>query len=170
MADRFTIGFIALSAFWLASCTGAPDTALVLAQPAAEAMSRLEDAERIVEGTGMGSLTIAPEEIRDNSMTITVKRAGDRRAIACDVRIDAATETSSNAKIDCSQPAAKAAAQDVAVQAITLVMREHVAAAVADRPYDIDGVANGLMVLIATNGPKLAAVIAKDKPDGDAAR
>ncbi len=112
----------------------------------------------------MGSLTIAHDETRDDSVVvITVRRAGDRHKVPCQVTVSAVSEAASRAVVDCRQDAAPdGATKDVAVQAITLVMREHVVAAVEDRRYDIDSVATGMMALLAANGPRLAAAMNDD--------
>jgi hypothetical protein len=166
MFGRLVKGSIVVCVGWLASCANPADTSLAFAQPAAETMARLEGAERLVEGTGMGSLTIAPDETTENTIVITVRRAGDRHKLPCRVTVSAVSEASSRAEVDCHQNAVgNGAARDVATQAITLVMREHVVAAVEDRKYDIDGVANGMMLLIATNGPRLAAAMHSEPPN-----
>jgi hypothetical protein len=167
MLRRLSLLCLAAGTACLASCANAPDTALSFNQPAEEALDRLDGDDRIVEGTGMGSLTIAPGQTSNDTITITVRRAGGR-AVPCRVKVSAITEASSRAAIDCTQPpTGNTAAQEVATQAITLVMREHVAAAIEDRRYDIDGVANGMLVLIAANGPRLAAAMRSDSGQAD---
>ncbi len=75
----------------------------------------------------MGSLTIAPDDTLGHTAIIKIHRAGDPRTVPCRVTISAVSEASSRADVDCRQPAGNTAgAQDVAIQAITLVMREHV--------------------------------------------
>ena len=155
----------------LGACAAQPDTAIQFALPVDAAMTRLEEAERVVEGTGMGSLSLDAESTEGNVMTITLRRAGDRAAVPCRVTFSAVSDAASRADLDCRQrQGPDPVAQDVGTQAVTLVMREHVLAAVENRDYDIDGVANGVIMLAATNGPKLAAAMHADKPGDDSAR
>ncbi len=157
MSGRLIAGCCAIGAAWAVSNAIGSDHGLVLAQPASEALARLSRADRVVEGTGMGSLTIAPDDTLGNTAIIKIHRAGDPHTVPCRVTVSAVSEASSRADVDCRQPGAgTSGAQEVATQAITLVMREHVRASVENRAYDIDGVANAMMMLVAANGAKLA--------------
>lgn len=173
MLGRLALGGVAIIAGWTAYRLFVFDDALIFAQPAGEAVARLGDADRVVEGTGMGSLMILPgetlgDETQGGDVAIFVRRAGDSHPVRCHVTVSSISETSSRAAVDCKQPGfERGGAQEVATQAITLVMREHVAATVDKRDYDIDSVANAMLTLVAVNGPKLAGVLQDEQQSGD---
>jgi hypothetical protein len=142
-----------------------PDRGLVLAQPAEIAAARLREKSRVVEGTGMGSLTIAPAGASAGAILIGVTRAGDPRRVTCRVAIASASAETSRAEVDCAQaPSQHPPIRRVGVKALELVVREHVAASVAQRPYDIDAVSDRLIALLVVNR---AAVAASLQPPGD---
>ena len=142
-----------------------PDRGLILAQPAQIAVVRLREKSRVVEGTGMGSLTIAPAGASAGAILIGVTRAGDPRRVTCRVTIGAASPDTSRAEVDCAQATSEdPPIRRVAVKAMELVVREHVAASVAQRPYDIERVSDRLIALLVVNR---AAVAASLQPPGD---
>lgn len=106
----------------------------------------------MVEGTGLGSLTLQSMGADGKAALVGITRAGQVRAILCRVMIEAEGADQSRATVDCAQPYGRYdPARAVAVKAMTIVVAEHVAASVAQRPYDIDTVANRMMVLVAGN-------------------
>src|SRR3712207_4920953 len=60
---------------------------VALAQPADTAVERLRDRERVVEGTGMGSLTIEDAGERAGATLVRVTNAGDAGSVTCRVTI-----------------------------------------------------------------------------------
>jgi len=129
----------------------------VLEQPAPLALQRLEAKRRVVKGTGLGSLTIDSGGTHDGALLIRVTRAGARRSVKCRVTIAPVSDRQSRAAVDCTQArAADRPIARVAEQAFAIVVREHVAATVAARPYDTDGVADRMVALVAANRAVLA--------------
>lgn len=125
---------------------------------APEATQRLLSERRVVNGTGMGSLTVAAQGFDGQAMTIGVTRAGNAHGIPCQVAVSADADGGSDVAIDCTQPGAgNTPMRDVGAKAIAVIVREHVAATVESRTYDIDSVTNKVMALVAMNGPAIAA-------------
>lgn len=131
-----------------------PDT---FAQSAQTATARLEAKHRTVLGTGLGQLTIAFAGTAGDALTIGVRRAGNPAVVTCRVMVAAATPRSSTAATDCSQADGDGSARGrLRAAAMNIVMREHVAATIADRPYDTDRVADRMIALAIAN-PGVAA-------------
>ena len=150
----------ALGAAWYVLPGREDGRSQTFAVPAATAVDRLGAKSRLVEGTGMGSLTIASAGTDGQALLIGVTRAGAPRSVKCRVTITPVAPAESNATVDCTQTAGQdAPARDVAVKAVTMVVREHVAATVEARPYDIEKVADRMITLVAMNAPSLAASI-----------
>lgn len=130
-------------------------------QPAETAIARLQAKSRVVEGTGMGSLTIDGEGVDDQGkLLIGVKRAGDPRTVRCRVAVAPVSPVKSTADVDCSQPAAAdQPMRRLGADAIAIVVREHVAATIDDRPYDVDRVADRLLAFLVTSRPAISAAL-----------
>ncbi|QAY77964.1 hypothetical protein [Sphingosinicella sp. BN140058] len=161
---KIVMAGFALGGLYVAMPRGRADPALLLPQPMKVSVERLRASRRVVEGTGMGSLTVAGAGAAGGALLIGVSRAGDPHRVTCRVAITPASPTTSRAEVDCDQTASKdEPTRRVAVKAMALVVREHVAATVEDRPYDIDGVANRMIALLAVNR---AAVAASLQPEG----
>jgi hypothetical protein len=138
---------------------------LILAQPMPAAVERLRSRQRVVEGTGMGSLTIAAAGTDGEALLIGVTRAGDPKGLTCRVAIAPASPETSSAEVDCTQKHLDdRPIRRVATKALDLVVIEHVAATVEDRAYDIDGVGTRLIALFAMEPGAIAAAV---QPPGD---
>lgn len=135
------------------------------ATPAPDATQKLLSERRVVNGTGMGSLTVAAQGSDGDALMIGVTRAGDPKSVLCRVAVTSDAPDTSDVAIDCTQTGAEKnkPMRDVGAKAIAIIMREHVAATIEARIYDIDGVANKVMALVAMNGPAIAASM---KPPG----
>ncbi len=141
-----------------------PDTpaeaSLVLAQPVAAAAERLRSERRVVEGTGMGSLTIAAAGADGDVLLIGITRAGDPKTVICRVSIAPASPATSSAQVDCTQKQLKDRPMlRVGTKALDLVVTEHVAATVEDRAYDIDRVSTRLIALVAIERVTIAGAL-----------
>ncbi|HEX8238519.1 MAG TPA: hypothetical protein VF574_02140 [Allosphingosinicella sp.] len=135
-------------------------TTLTLPQPMPAAVERLQSRERVVEGTGMGSLTLAAAGRDADALLIGITRAGDPKILTCRVAIAPASPATSSAEVDCTQKqVADRPIRRVAARALELVMIEHVAATVEDRAYDIDRVSTRLIALIATEPAAIAGMV-----------
>lgn len=133
---------------------------LMLAQPMPAAVERLESKQRVVEGTGMGSLTLAAAGTDGDALLIGITRAGDPKTLTCRVAIAPVSPATSSAEVDCSRkPLDDRPLRRVAAKALELVVIEHVAAAVEDRAYDIDGVSTRLIALVAMEPAAIAASV-----------
>lgn len=158
MLEKLTLGGLAIGAAWYALSGGQSADSQKFVQPAETAIQRIETKHRVVNGTGLGSLTIESAGRDGQASLIRVKKAGALQAVKCRVTISPLSPGESSAEVDCTQPGADdQPARRLGVKAITIVMREHVAATIEDRPYDIDGVANRMIAFAAINGPALAA-------------
>jgi hypothetical protein len=134
-------------------------------QPADVAIKRLAAKTRTVEGTGMGSLKVSGGDVRKEEVAVWVGKAGGSRRIRCAVTVTATSDTASKAVTDCSQPqAANQPIVSIGAKAMTIVVREHVAATIEPRPYDIDKVAEQMIALASMSAPVLVATM---KPPGD---
>ena len=154
---KYVIGSLAIGAGYLALPAGQSDTVEKLAQPAQIAIERLEAERRVVEGTGLGSLTIESDGADRGALLIRVTRAGDPHSVKCRVAVSPVSPGESRADIDCSQPNAKdQPMRRLGAEALGIIVREHVAATVGERPYDTDRVADRMIALVAMNGPAIA--------------
>lgn len=138
--------------------------------PAATAIERLDLANRTVDGTGMGSLTLWGDRgYTTNAVKVAVQRAGSP-AIYCGVTIDPDSDTKSRATIDCSQKqvantsASNETMRELGEEALTFVVAEHVKASVLARDYDVDRVADQMIAFMARSAPVMVATI---QPPGD---
>lgn len=168
---KFAISAIGLAVSGVMFASGgAVENEIDFAVPAATAMDRLDLANRAVEGTGMGSLTLwADRGYTTNAVKVAVQRAGSS-AIYCAVTIDPDSETKSRATIDCGQQqvantsASNEKMRELGEEALTFVVAEHVKASVEARDYDVDRVADQMLAFMAHNAPVMAATI---RPPGD---
>jgi hypothetical protein len=155
---KYVIGSLAIGAGYFALPAGQSDTIVKLAQPAPIATERLHAGHRVVEGTGLGSLTIESNGADHGALLISVRKAGDPHSVKCRVTVSLVSPGESRADIDCNQPDIKdAPMRRLGSQALGIVVREHVAATVGERPYDTDRVADRMIALVAMNGPAIAA-------------
>ena len=151
------LGLLVTGGTWLAWPDTPAEAKVTLAQPMPQAVERLRGEERVVEGTGMGSLRIAAAGTDGDALLIGVKRAGDPRAVTCRVTIAPASPETSSALVDCTQKQLDdRPIRRVAVRALDLIVSEHVAASVHDRAYDIDAVGTRLIALAAMNPGAMA--------------
>lgn len=131
---------------------------LMLAQPMSAAVERLQTKQRVVEGTGMGSLTLAATGTDGGALLIGITRAGDPKTLTCRVAISSVSPAASSAEVDCARkPSDDRPIRRVAAKALELVVIEHVAATVETRAYDIDGVSTRLIALVAMEPAAIAA-------------
>lgn len=151
------LGLLVTGGTYLAWPDAPAEAKVALAQPMPEALARLRGEERVVEGTGMGSLKIAASGTDGDALLIGIKRAGDRKAVTCRVTIAAASPTTSSALVDCTQKQLDdRPIRRVAARALDLIVTEHVAATVDARAYDIDAVSTRLIALAALNPAAMA--------------
>jgi hypothetical protein len=133
---------------------------LMLAQPMPAAVERLRSRQRLVEGTGMGSLTLAAAGTDGDALVIGITRAGDPKTLTCRVAIAPASPATSSAEVDCTQKQLDdRPIRRVAARALDLVVLEHVAATVENRAYDVDRVSTRLIALIATEPAAIAGAV-----------
>ena len=131
------------------------------AQPVDIAMHRLAAQSRVVEGTGFGSLTLESAGREEGAIFVRISRAGDRVSVKCRVAVSAASPETSRAVVDCTQPnTGDKAARRLGADALAIAVREHVAATIEDRAYDIGTVANRMIAFVVLNRPAIAATIA----------
>src|SRR3954469_7915668 len=123
---KFAVAALGVGAVYAALTSSSPKAVQTFDQPAPTAISRLQAKSRIVEGTGMGSLTIASAGTDRGKLLIGVKRAGDPRTVKCRVEVSPVSPVKSEADVDCSQKgAADQPMRQVAVDAMAIVVREH---------------------------------------------
>jgi hypothetical protein len=157
---KLAVALLGLGAVYAALPTLRAKAVPTFDQPAETAVERLQSKSRVVEGTGMGSLTIASAGTDQDKLLIGVTRAGDPRTVKCRVEVTAVSPVKSRADVDCSQPAAPdRPMRQVASDALAIVVREHVAATIEDRPYDVDRVADRLMAFLVTSRPAIATAL-----------
>ncbi len=165
MATALKLGLMTLAAGGTYYGFAQPSGTQRFTQPAGTAIERLAAKSRVVNGTGMGSLTISGGDADKDSVAIWIRKAGQLQRVRCVVTIAADSSTESTATTDCSQPKAVGKPlAEVGVKAMTLVVREHVAATVEAREYDIDKVADEMIALVVVSQP---AIVASIKPPGD---
>ena len=133
---------------------------VMLAQPMPAAVERLRSKQRVVEGTGMGSLTLAATGADGDALLIGITRAGDAKTLTCRVAIGPVSPATSSAEADCAQkPLDGRPIRRVAAKALELVVIEHVAATVENRAYDIDAVSTRLIALVAMEPAAIAGAV-----------
>lgn len=124
------------------------------------AVERLQVARRAVDGTGLGGLNIEAMNTDRDAVLIRVMRAGDRVGATCRVTIRPALADRSKVRTDCTQPnTSDQAMRRLGSKALAIVVREHVAAAVENRSYDIDRVAARMIGFAVMNRSAIAASI-----------
>lgn len=145
------------------------DRAPTFEVPEQTAIDRLAAKSRLVEGTGFGSLTIKGAGRSGNSLLIGIRRAGAPKTLKCRVEVAAVSETRSSAEVDCAQLGAgtEEPMRAVAADAFEIVVREHVAATIGARPYDIDGVADRLMAFMVTHRAEMAMAMTRSRSEGE---
>lgn len=157
---KLVLGGFALGAGYFAWPAKTPEPGRVFAQGAPVVTAQLERRRRVVEGTGLGSLTVAGVGTDRGAVLISVAKAGDPNRFVCRVAVAPVTPDSSSAQVDCTPPAGRdGAIRDVGAKAMTMIVDEHVAATIDGRSYDTDGVADRMIALIAMNGAALAASV-----------
>lgn len=165
MRTTLKLGVLALAAGGAYYGFAQPSATQRFAHPADAAIKRLAVKSRVVNGTGMGSLTISGGNVNKDRVAVWVRRAGQMRSVKCLVTVVADSATESTATTDCAQPeAAGKPLAETAIKAMTLVVREHVAATVDTRAYDVDKVADEMIALVMVSRP---AIVASIKPPGD---
>lgn len=169
MTGKALLGAVGVGAVYFALPT--VQERQTFSQSAPNAIARLQASDRLVEGTGMGSLTLAGAGMAgDGAVLVKVSAAGKPRAITCRVVVRPTGDAASVAEVDCNPPAGQdAAIRQVAVDAMEIVVREHVAAAIEGRPYDIDKVADRMLAFVVVSRPAIARSLSVDRSaDGDA--
>jgi hypothetical protein len=157
---KLCASFLILGAVYMAFSPGQSKVPLALSQPAALALQRLQTKSRIVNGTGMGSLTIKSGGTENDGIKINVQKAGQPEGLSCVVAIDSVSQTASLANINCEQlQAPEGAKRKIGEEALAIIVREHVAATVDDRDYDINAVSNRMIKLVAMNSGAIAGSI-----------
>ena len=156
---RLAFGLVPLAAAGLWFVSGSAQTSQSFAIPADRVIASLAGSHRIVEGSGMGSLTVAGEGSGTPGLVrIGVMRAGAPHRVFCQVRVTAESDDSSRADLDCSQKGAdEDVAKSIGGEALAIVVGEHVTASALHQPYDTDRVANAMLNLMARSAPALAA-------------
>lgn len=155
------IGFTAISlgaaALWLYS--GSAEVSQSFAIPADQVIASLANSHRVVEGSGMGSLTVSGDgPTKPGVVRIGVMRAGNPHRAFCQVTVTAESANSSRADLDCSQKGAdEDVAKSIGGEALAIVVGEHVTASALHQAYDTDHVANAMLTLVARSAPALAA-------------
>lgn len=159
------LGFTAFAGGAIYFVVLAPGGAQSFQHPADTAIKRLEAKSRIVNGTGMGSLTVSGGNVSGDGVAIWVSKAGQTRRLRCLVTVTPNGDAASTAETDCSQPqVADKPLVGVGVKALDIVVREHVAATIDARDYNIDEVSDKMIALAAISAP---AVEASLRPPGD---
>lgn len=144
--SKYAVLAVVMYALYLAIPTTRTELPLSFDVPEQTAIERLAKQSRVVEGSGLGSLTINSVGRSGNSLLIGIRKAGEPRTLKCRVDIDAVSAMESRAEVDCAQPASgKEPLRAVAANAFEIVVREHVAATIGQRPYDIDDVADRMI-------------------------
>lgn len=127
-------------------------------QSARTAVERLQAARRAVDGTGLGGLNVEAMNTDRDAVRIRVMRAGDPVGATCRVTIRPAFADKSHVRTDCTQPnTADQAMRRLGSEALAIVVREHVAAAIENRDYDIDRVAGRMIGFAVMNRSAIAA-------------
>ena len=155
---RYVMASIGIGAACVALAIGHLSRVDTFAQPARTAIERLAAKQRVVEGTGLGSLTIKSAGTAQETLRLSVTGAGEPRSVICRVTVSTVSSHTSRADTDCTQPnAGDQPMRRLGSKALAIVVREHVAATIEDRRYDIDRVANRMIAFAVMNGPAIAA-------------
>jgi hypothetical protein len=141
---------------WLGS--GGSAAQMRFQMPARELAAKLGNSHRIVEGTGMGSLTISGFRLEPRVIRLSVSRAGGLKSLKCTVNVGEESATASTAALDCAQTGAdQEQTKRLGGEAIAIVAEEHVRAVAEGRPYNVDAVADKMIAFVSFNGPAMAA-------------
>lgn len=130
---------LAIGAAGVALLTGWLRSVETFAHPARTAIERLEAKRRVVEGSGLGSLTIERAGTTRGTVLLRVTGAGEPRGVTCRVAVSPVSSYTSRTDTDCAQPGAgDRPLPRLGSRALAIVVREHVAATIEDRPYAAD--------------------------------
>lgn len=156
--DKFAWGCLAIGGAYVAVPTEQANSAQSFAQSPDAAIAALMQERRVVNGTGLGSLTVASQGMDGHAVLIGVTRAGDTQSVICRVAVSAASPGQTRAAVDCTEAGAEdEPMRRLGAKAMAIIVREHVAATIEKRPYDIDRVADRVLALIAINRIVIAA-------------
>ena len=158
MSTRIAVTAIGLAAAGMWIYGGSAQVSQTFDVPADQLIDRIKDSHRIVEGSGMGSLTLAGEgRTKPDTVKISVMRAGNPHKVICLVTVAPQSETTTRADLDCTQQGTDTdQAKSLGGEAIAIVVAEHVNASALRRPYDTDKVANQMLAFMAKAAPVLA--------------
>lgn len=116
----------------------APDESESFSTSASSVAAMLKKEVRIVNGTGLGSLTLQGEGGDEKLVRVSLKRAGESEKFECNVIIEAVSDQASETRIDCLSTQKTRDSQDrTARQVAAIVLQEHVRSTVNRMPYDV---------------------------------
>jgi hypothetical protein len=144
------------------------------AQLAQAAIERLKAKRRVVEGTGAGSLTIESAGTDRGAVLIAVTRAGEEQSVKCRATVSPDTSLFSfsdlSTEVDCTPPGANVEpVRQLGAKAMEIIVREHVAATIEEREYDIAGTSSELITFLVVNRPAMNKIM-RDSVDEAARR
>lgn len=155
---RMMLGLSAAGIAYAGFAPGGGSAKTEFETPVKTALDRLEAKDRVVNGTGLGSLTLSGHSRDKNTVLVSVRRAGAENRINCQITLTPVSSGGSSAETDCTQAKTKdRPTAKLAVQAFNIVVQEHVAATIEDRKYDVEGVADQMLAFITVAGPFIAA-------------
>jgi hypothetical protein len=155
---KYVIGTLGIGSVYYAVPALKSDPVPTFPLAAQVVFDRIEAKERVVNGTGMGSLRLTASRLDDGLLRVSVKKAGNPKSVPCQVIITAIAADRSSANVDCSQPQLPdQPMRRVGVKALEMVVREHVAATAGNREYNVDAVADRMIGLAITERATFAA-------------
>lgn len=167
---KYLTAGIGIGAVYVALPVEERNSAQTFEQASRSAIELLETKSRVVNGTGMGSLNIESSGRETGALLISVTRAGEPRGVNCRVTVTPVSQHQSSAEVDCNQVhAGNKEMSRIGADALTIVVREHVAATIDNRPYDIDSVANKMIGLAMKNASVMASALAPPSPKDQSA-
>lgn len=154
----FLIALAVAGGCYVAYSSVAPPPGERFAVDLATARDRIEAARNHIIGTGLGPLTLESGGRAGDVLLVSITHRRDK-TFTCGVTLSALAPRETNALVDCTQPQiADATARRLGDQLFGMIVREHVAAAIKERPFDTPRVANGVIAFAAMNGPLIVAL------------
>jgi hypothetical protein len=143
-------GTLGLGFIYASTATSNPTAEKRFAVAKDDARQRLVNEFRLVEGSGLGSLTLTASSADENNVRVWVHRAGAKEDIECAAKFDSESVDEAVVTTNCDRAGVgKTKVAEHARKMLNVVVAEHVRASIAQEPYNIKGVANQTIAMAA---------------------
>jgi hypothetical protein len=113
------------------------------------ASQMLDRERRVVNGTGLGSLTLHGNGIEQQNVFVSITRAGSPKSVTCAVTIIAVSDQTSSSEVDCAKSVPSSSANEQTLrEVLEVIVKEHVRATLQKTTYNVADVSNIVMTMI----------------------